>query len=152
MVPRLMWATSMMSLLVFGAVAHFVVQSNEPVGAPPALLLALGVAALSCAVGAWVVPGRMEGGAQGIENAMRRASSAPDPLAIGIQAAMPPFLLRLAMLEAVAVLGLVATLQSGDPMHYAAFASVALVNMVFADFPRRRVEEAWQNVSRERAS
>ncbi|HEY0592330.1 MAG TPA: hypothetical protein VGF40_11225 [Thermoanaerobaculia bacterium] len=129
---RIIWGSLLMSIAIYGVVAAVVAKTMTATvagGAANPIVLVLGVAALVMAVMAIFVP----------RAAMRRGGerapiAPPDPSA---PPSVPPnvftaLIIRWAMLEAVAILGLVAALIIADPRAFIPLGAVAIAGMLLS--------------------
>lgn len=129
---RIIWGSLLMSIAIYGVVAAVVAKTMTATvagGAANPIVLVLGVVALMMALMAIFVP----------RAAMRRSEergsiAPPDPSA---PPSVPPnvftaLIIRWAMLEAVAILGLVAALITADPRAFIPLGVVAIAGMLLS--------------------
>ena len=73
------------------------------------------------------------------------------PLRAGLQAALGPYLIRLALIESVAIYGVVFSILTVDPRYCIGFGLVALAATLSARFDASRVEEIYRRLELENA-
>ncbi len=113
---RILWFAYVSTLLVFGGIAFFIPREAGD-GVPYFLHV---VPAVGCAVASFVVPGTL----------VRQAKAGQAPAAV----AQTAFILKMALIEAVALFGFVDAWLTGDGMRYLPFGAVAFFLQVLA-FP-----------------
>ncbi|TPV93209.1 MAG: DUF2167 domain-containing protein [Myxococcales bacterium FL481] len=164
MLPRIMWGGNIAALFFFGSQAYAQTKGATTEEIPEAMLVTFICIAVAAIVGSWWFPPflvkrtgswplpRFTRNPQALEQAMRNVGPGGDPLLAGVQACVTSYIIRLACLESVAVFGLLLTFMAGDLGYYLAFATVALLNLIFARFPKRTIEETWYRILREGAA
>jgi hypothetical protein len=119
----------MASVLVYGLVAFLVKVAEPPASgdgqAPLVFGVLMGVVAAACLAIGLLLP-RLVGSDEALEAA---ASGAAAPFDAAMRCAVASFIVRLALFEAVAVLGLVLAFATGKPSLYLPFGLVALMAM-----------------------
>ena len=109
--------------------------------------IALAAVALVDLVLAWVLPGILSG-----EERLKAAmlGTGGDRLAVALALALQGFIIRLALLEAVAIVGLVLAFVRQDPRLFYPFAVVSAAAMLVARFDRAKVLEVYSRLALER--
>lgn len=134
LVLQIIWGAMLLSIGMYVGVAFFVPFTGEATAETRVMELALTVVALVLLAVSFVVPRRML--AQAI--AQRQAEGEKDPgaipLAALVTAAQSPWIVRLALCEAVAVFGLMLVFLSHQPMKIVPFAALSALAMLAA-FP-----------------
>lgn len=136
---RMIWF-SLVSAIVIYAVIAFVVPAEHDAaggGSTAPAILALQIAGAAVLLAAWFVPGALL--RRSSEEAMRGAPARPDGAAVPPKTSVA-LLVRWALLEAVAILGLLAAFIGQDSRFFVPFGVVALAGMLLA-FPGRGVTE-----------
>ncbi|MEE9385572.1 MAG: hypothetical protein V3V08_19355 [Nannocystaceae bacterium] len=136
-----------MCLPVEGARYLVRLLASEPGG--PAFMVALSFSSLLMIAVGWLVP-RL--GEERVAAVVRRAMSGGGTREEALRRCLAPlllfFILRLSCFESVALFGLLVSMGTGEPYWWVLLASLALLNMLLARFPRERVQRAWSVAAR----
>ncbi len=149
---RIVHFAMLTSVGIYFAVIVLVLRPKAEAVGPglPALdpfAIALAAVALVDVVLAWVLPGILSG-----EERLKAAmlGTEGDRLAAAFAVALQGFIIRLALLEAVAIFGLVLAFQYQDPRFFYPFAVVSAAAMLVSRFDHARVTDVYSRLALER--
>lgn len=127
---RIIWLALLISVLLYGVLAMVVRPAEQPLSGTPAIFV-LHVIAIPALLGAYLVPKFLDRGAA--DEALRDAMTTPP----SDNPSVPPKLFvgliaRWAMLESVAIFGLMAALLGGDPRLFFPLGIVSVAGMLLS--------------------
>jgi hypothetical protein len=141
------------SIVMYAVVAWLVAAEGEEAPPEPGLVIAMVALGLGALVASLVVPSlvvtddkllsamrRGRAASAAAESTSSSASTEQARLMAGAQGLMVGFILRLALIEVVALAGLVLSLMTNDPLYAVGFGAVALVFMAMAGFDEERLK------------
>jgi hypothetical protein len=157
---RILHLAMLGSVVLYGVVAFVAFGQAEPGEPPEGLLLALIAASMAALAASQWLPGLIASDTV-VLNAMRRGDpnkpldgpttvtgvdserrlppSQMHPLMAGASVMFPGFILRIVLIEAVAVFGLVLALLAQNPVYYLGFGAAAFVFIALARFDEERL-------------
>ena len=153
--PRILWFALLMATFIYAAVGFVVAPKDLTID--PTILVVLGVLAIGTGTGAFVMGGMLR--RQGYAGAQFEVEEVPDPNAETMFRDSPPtvrrfanpervrsrlaalsftpFILELALSEAVAIFGLVAAMLGAEPMTWLPFTALGAI-LIAIRFPTER--------------